>query len=417
MSYTGAVPVPQGLPGHLSIGEEGYEALCSLLDIATTQQKKDIVNVEAVKKCLSKKPDSLLALYGDPDARRDIWHYHFDLLPPADRRARGGAVPAAVGGRGEGDAALRDASGPAAADRLRRVPCAGRRRDGARSSVRGNAGVTRADHAGHRPSPSLRDRSTPDNVCSKGSAEPGRPRHSDNQPPWRCRLKLPLPGSQLASENEPLLVVVEDVNRALQPARFLERLAEWADAVAAERDRGRWQVLCPVWPRTIASVSENGRKSIGDSMMGLLRFTEEEGVAVVPSVPRAPAAYRVVDTRPTAGLPRHVRSLKPRLDSAETRRCAMLTGGWARTAPVSGPRYRPASVARDGARGGWRPLGVVRPLVQPRATAERAPVEHVPEAAGHLEDRQACTGNQVGPEATANEGVSEHIMAPAAAPA
>ena len=85
----------------------------------------------------------------------------------------------------------------------------------------------------------------------------------------------------LASENEPLLLVVEDVNRALQPARFLERLAEWADAAAAERDRGRWQVLCPVWPRTIASVSENGRKSIGDSMMGLLRFTEEEGVAAV----------------------------------------------------------------------------------------------------------------------------------------
>ena len=106
MSYTGAVPVPQGLPGHLSIGEEGYEALCSLLDIATTQQKKDIVNVEAVKKCLSKKPDvprrgrqaerlraSLLALYGDPDARRDIWHYHFDLLPGRESARDYYAVP------------------------------------------------------------------------------------------------------------------------------------------------------------------------------------------------------------------------------------------------------------------------------------------------------------------------------------
>ena len=38
-------------------------------------------------------------------------------------------------------------------------------------------------------------KNAPDNVCSKGSTEPGRPRHSDNQPPRRYRLKLPLPGS------------------------------------------------------------------------------------------------------------------------------------------------------------------------------------------------------------------------------
>ena len=106
MSYTRPVPLPQGLPGHLSIGEEGYEALCSLLDIATTQQKRDIVNVEAVKKCLSKKPDvprrgrqaerlraGLLALYGDPDARRDIWHYHFDLLAGRESARDYYAVP------------------------------------------------------------------------------------------------------------------------------------------------------------------------------------------------------------------------------------------------------------------------------------------------------------------------------------
>ena len=89
MSYTVPVPMPRGLLEHLSSGAEGYDALCSLLGIATTQQKKEIINLDAVKKRLAKNPDvprrgrqadrlraSLLALYGDPDARREIWRHH-----------------------------------------------------------------------------------------------------------------------------------------------------------------------------------------------------------------------------------------------------------------------------------------------------------------------------------------------------
>ena len=97
MSHTSPVPLPQGLPDRLSVGEEGYEALCSLLGLATTQHMKNIVNVEAVKKRLAKNPEvprrgrqaerlrvSLLALYGDPDARRQTWRHHFDLPPERD---------------------------------------------------------------------------------------------------------------------------------------------------------------------------------------------------------------------------------------------------------------------------------------------------------------------------------------------
>ena len=106
MSHTSALPLPHGLPGRLSAGEEGYEALCSLLGIATTQHKKNIVNVEAVKKRLAKNPEvprhgrqaerlriSLLELYGDPDARRQIWREHRDLPPERDPARDYFAVP------------------------------------------------------------------------------------------------------------------------------------------------------------------------------------------------------------------------------------------------------------------------------------------------------------------------------------
>ena len=99
MSYADPLRLPPGLPGRLSAGEEGYGALCSLLGNPTTQQKKDIVNVEAVKKRLAKSPGvprhgkqaerlraSLLALYGDPDARREIWRFQ---LVPSPEQARG----------------------------------------------------------------------------------------------------------------------------------------------------------------------------------------------------------------------------------------------------------------------------------------------------------------------------------------
>ncbi len=97
MSYTVPVPMPRGLLEHLSSGAEGYDALCSLLGIATTQQKKEIINLDAVKKRLAKNPDvprrgrqadrlraSLLALYGDPDARREIWRHHYGLRGERD---------------------------------------------------------------------------------------------------------------------------------------------------------------------------------------------------------------------------------------------------------------------------------------------------------------------------------------------
>ena len=46
------IPLPTGLPSHLSVGDEGYETLCSLLGLDTTQRRKDVAFTQFVRQRL-----------------------------------------------------------------------------------------------------------------------------------------------------------------------------------------------------------------------------------------------------------------------------------------------------------------------------------------------------------------------------
>ena len=97
------IPLPPGLPDHLCVGDKGYEALCSLLGVMTRDQKQALVNSPPVKQRLrstGKTPrrhlktaerirQSLLALYSDPRARRELW---LNILYD-ESRGDSGAIP------------------------------------------------------------------------------------------------------------------------------------------------------------------------------------------------------------------------------------------------------------------------------------------------------------------------------------
>ena len=85
----------------------------------------------------------------------------------------------------------------------------------------------------------------------------------------------------LGSETSPLLVVVEDVNRAASPARVLGKLASWGKSAQEGKERVRWRVLCPVWPLTTALLSDNAHEFLSNSSISLSSFTEKEGIAAV----------------------------------------------------------------------------------------------------------------------------------------
>ena len=87
MLHAERIPLPPGLPAHLSVGKEGYEALCALLAVATRERRQALANASFVKQLLKatgtaptrhvktaeRTRQSLLALYGDPITRRRFW--------------------------------------------------------------------------------------------------------------------------------------------------------------------------------------------------------------------------------------------------------------------------------------------------------------------------------------------------------
>ena len=81
------IPFPSGLPAHLCVDKEGYEALCSLLAVTTRERRQALANAPVIKRILKAAGNtptrqgrtaerirqSLLALYSDPIARRQLW--------------------------------------------------------------------------------------------------------------------------------------------------------------------------------------------------------------------------------------------------------------------------------------------------------------------------------------------------------
>ena len=85
----------------------------------------------------------------------------------------------------------------------------------------------------------------------------------------------------LSSENEQLLLVIEDINQSVQPARLVEIVVAWSARATTEKDRRGWRMLCPVWPRTITLASNHAAKIAIDLAMVVPSFVQEEGIAAV----------------------------------------------------------------------------------------------------------------------------------------
>jgi hypothetical protein len=81
----------------------------------------------------------------------------------------------------------------------------------------------------------------------------------------------------LCSPDNPLLIIVEDVNWADRPSLLLERLLAWAvRSDSSATDWFNWRLLCPVWPHTIAQTSEEAKKRLDAMTISVTRFNEDE---------------------------------------------------------------------------------------------------------------------------------------------
>jgi hypothetical protein len=89
------------------------------------------------------------------------------------------------------------------------------------------------------------------------------------------------------SADHPLLMVVEDINRSGQGPFLAEKLVKWSsvgkasgssdNASGGRPDRGRWRLLCPIWPEIVASLSDTTQKQIQSLAVVGAALTMQEG--------------------------------------------------------------------------------------------------------------------------------------------
>ena len=85
----------------------------------------------------------------------------------------------------------------------------------------------------------------------------------------------------ICSPERPLLLVVEDINRADQTQFLAEKIAGWSRTQAETGDKSNWEskwhLLCPLWPETFALLGDQARKSIEPLLVSAGGFSENEG--------------------------------------------------------------------------------------------------------------------------------------------
>ena len=95
----------------------------------------------------------------------------------------------------------------------------------------------------------------------------------------------------LFSEEDPLLVLVEDVSRSAQPARLVEKLAGWYPKEGSPA----WRLICPVWPQVLSAV----RSQMGDQVARMsirpAPMSHDEAIAAVVAHAKAAGVTLLAD--------------------------------------------------------------------------------------------------------------------------
>lgn len=82
---------------------------------------------------------------------------------------------------------------------------------------------------------------------------------------------------ELCSEAQPLLVVVEDINRSVNPERLLNKLINWVLSGHPGIQRNRWRLMCPVWPRFLVAIDNEKEVNDAGIVCSVGPYTEDEG--------------------------------------------------------------------------------------------------------------------------------------------
>jgi hypothetical protein len=84
-----------------------------------------------------------------------------------------------------------------------------------------------------------------------------------------------------ASPEEPMLLLVEDINRSGITKNLTEKLIAWNFSNVQSGDPQPWRLLCPLWPEALSSLEVQARKRIDPLVLTHSGFTPAEGVSAI----------------------------------------------------------------------------------------------------------------------------------------
>lgn len=67
---------------------------------------------------------------------------------------------------------------------------------------------------------------------------------------------------QWSSSAQPLLLIIEDINRSGQSVRLMEKIARWGLTAERAKTPPAWRLICPTWPHVIAAADHSIAKSV-----------------------------------------------------------------------------------------------------------------------------------------------------------
>lgn len=86
----------------------------------------------------------------------------------------------------------------------------------------------------------------------------------------------------LCSSYAPLLVLFEDINRSTSPARLLNKILSWTNAVSKEPDNvRRWRAICPIWPRYLDAIEAQKKSAEVFEILRVGKFSEAEAAQAI----------------------------------------------------------------------------------------------------------------------------------------
>lgn len=86
----------------------------------------------------------------------------------------------------------------------------------------------------------------------------------------------------LCTGEGPLLVLVEDLNRAESPGLLLNKILSWTRASAEARAQERlWRAVCPIWPRHLDVIEDQERVFAAVTVLHVDRYSPAEAIRAV----------------------------------------------------------------------------------------------------------------------------------------